>query len=114
MKGIDAAVLLVACTRAPAPAPAPPTRPEPASADASHLDALLDRLEERLLAGAAKVTLWSELRERHGEVAEVACRNLGEHARAIAMFDGQQRDKRAALRKNRVATRFEPASVNRR
>ncbi len=116
VRGIVATVLLVfgggllACTRAPAP----PPPSEAASADAKRLDAMLDRLEERLLAGHAKVTLWSELRERHGEVAEVACRNLGEHARAIAMFDGQQRDKRAALRRSRVATRFEPASVNRR
>jgi hypothetical protein len=101
---------LVACTRVPAP----PPRSEPAGADATHLEAMLDRLEERLLASRAKVALWAELRERHGEVAEVACRNLGEHARAIAMFNGRQRDKRAALRKNRVATRFDPASVDRR
>ena len=100
------AFALAACARAPAP--------EPTSDDAQRLGAMLDSLEERLLASHAKVTLWGELRERHGEVAEVACRNLGEHARAIAVFDGQQREKRAALRKNRVATRFEPGTVSRR
>lgn len=88
--------------------------PSTTSADLQRLDLALDRLEQRLLASQADVALWTELHGRHEDVSAIACRNLAEHARAVALFDERQHEKRSPLRRNRVATRFDPTAENRR
>ncbi len=81
----------------------------PVAEQVRRVDQMLDELEQRLLAGHSKVTLWEELQARHETVSGIACRNLGEHARAVALFDEREGNGRAALRKNRIASRLDPA-----
>ena len=54
-----------------------------ARAETRRLAASLDRLEERLLAGQARVHMWQELRSRHERVSAIAC--ASQEAHAIAM-----------------------------
>ena len=78
------------------------------------LDAALDRVEERLLASQASVSLWDELRDRHEKVSALTCSNLSAHAQAMEKFMDVQRGKRLATAKNRLASRpVRPAALYR-
>jgi hypothetical protein len=63
----------------------------------------LENLEARLLGAEAVRAEWTDLRARHGKVAEVACENLEEHADAMAKHEQRERDKGRKLRSRRVA-----------
>ncbi|GEJ57711.1 hypothetical protein AMYX_24520 [Anaeromyxobacter diazotrophicus] len=81
------------------------------NAERRALDERLDALEERLLADQARVRFWGEMRERHGNVAAVACSSLAHHAESVAAYEEQQRAKMSELtRRSRVAARFVPAA----
>jgi hypothetical protein len=76
------------------------------AAERKALDESLDRLEERLLGEQARVSFWTELQARHGAVSQLACKNLEEHARAVARLDGDQRPRQgASAKKSRIAAR---------
>lgn len=105
--GILAAAALACTGRPAANAPRASVEHQDATLDArlSALDAALDRVEGRLLASQASVSLWEELRTRHERVAAVTCSNLSAHANAIAAYQHKERDQRAARSKNRLASR---------
>lgn len=63
----------------------------------------LERLEARLLGAEAIRAEWTELRERHGRVTEVACENLGEHTEAIAKHERRQKERSRQFRARRLA-----------
>lgn len=65
--------------------------------------AQLERLETRLLGVAARQRAWSELRERHARVSEIACENVAEHATAMEAHRVKQREKVREMRARRRA-----------
>jgi hypothetical protein len=74
------------------------------------VDASLAALEERLLASQARVRLWEEMRSRHETVAQVACENLGQHARALVAAAERNEEQDRARKRSRVASAVVPAS----
>ena len=62
------------------------------------LDKQLDQLEARLLEGRALVAQSQMLKERHGQVAEVACQSLQGHWDGISRFLDNQADKASKKR----------------
>ncbi len=66
-----------------------------ARAETRMLAASLDRLEERLLAGQARVRLWQELRDRHERVSAIACASQEAHAVAMELHRPPPEDERA-------------------
>jgi hypothetical protein len=78
--------------------------PRESAPDGVELLASIEALEERLIADQARVWFWTELRERHGEVAAVACTNMSEHAIAMARADERHQAQLAdQKRRRRVA-----------
>jgi len=69
----------------------------------AHLEASLDQLEARLLDGQARVRRWEELRQRHGQVAAVACGVNGRHAADMARLAEEERWLAAARHAPRLA-----------
>ena len=62
----------------------------------------LDSIEERLLGAHVNLALWQELARRHRSVSEVACQNLGEHAKDMVRNVEHQQEKSRNL-KRRIA-----------
>ncbi len=62
----------------------------------------LDSIEERLLGAHVNLALWQELARRHRSVSEVACQNLGEHAKEMVHNVERQQEKSRHL-KRRIA-----------
>jgi hypothetical protein len=73
------------------PAPGLAAERERWAEEAAQVDASLAALEERLLASQARVRLWDEMRSRHQTVSQVACENLGDHARALVAREDRAR-----------------------
>jgi hypothetical protein len=83
---------------------ASPALPRWTAADARALDLAVERLEERMLVHQARVSFWGELRERHEQVSQVACANLGEHAIAMEGFTVKTRAREADDKRRRLAS----------
>lgn len=66
------------------------------------LEAKLDEIETRLLSGLSTVQLWRELAERHQNVSQIACENVGEHLREMAASQKRDRLRRAKARKDKA------------
>jgi outer membrane murein-binding lipoprotein Lpp len=92
------AVVTSGCGRAEAEA-----RRERLAMDRARLDAQLDRLEGRLLAGQARVRFWRELEARHGAVSQVACQNAAWHAGDMARAADEERAYERGLTAPRLA-----------
>jgi hypothetical protein len=102
MRALALAVAVMAvtsgCGRAEAEA-----RRERLAMDRARLEAQLDRLEGRLLAGQARVRFWRELEARHGQVSEVACQNVAWHATDMARAAEDERAYARGLTAPRLA-----------
>jgi hypothetical protein len=96
-----AAVALGALASGWGPAPGLSEARETWTGEAAQLDETLVALEDRLLANQARVRLWEEMRSRHQTVSQVACENLGEHARALVASDQRTRDQEKARKRSR-------------
>ncbi len=88
------AALLLGCFEPPSSAVA---RLEETKAEARALEVSLDIVEQRLLAGQAKVALWTEMAERHRRVSALACDSQTAHAAQMVALAEQQ-----ALKARRV------------
>lgn len=62
-----------------------------------------DTLEDRFLANQATVKLYTELRERHSSVSEIACKNQNEHFAAMVTHLDKMQQKSRKLRRRQVA-----------
>lgn len=87
------------CARRGATAPEPRWSPQETAA----LLASIEVLEERLITDQARVRFWTEMRERHGGVAAVACANMSEHAVAMARAEERHQAKLVDQKRRRVA-----------
>jgi hypothetical protein len=99
-----AAVALGALASGLAPTPGLAAAQERWAGEAAQVDASLAALEDRLLANQARVRLWEEMRSRHQSVAQVACENLGEHARALVASSTRIEEQARAHRQSRLAS----------
>ncbi|HXN41567.1 MAG TPA: hypothetical protein VN918_07260 [Myxococcaceae bacterium] len=62
----------------------------------------LDSIEDRLLGAHVNLALWQELARRHRSVSEVACQNLGEHAKEMVRNVERQQEKSRNLKRRIV------------
>ncbi len=85
-------------------------RLEQTRAEAASLHGALDEVEERLLGNHAKLTLWSELAERHQQVSEIACGNFTRHTEAMAALMRAQ-DAKARRLEQRARRAMEAAGM---
>lgn len=65
--------------------------------------ARLDRLEGRLIGMAARQRAWSELRDRHARISEIACENVADHVVAMEAHRVKQREKTREMRARKRA-----------
>ena len=77
------------------------------AAERRNLEAMLDRLEDRLLVNQARVRFWREMRERHESVSAIACVSQSEHAQEMALHGVVP--ERSSLHRARVASAAGPA-----
>ena len=63
------------------------------------MERTLDSIEERLLGSHVNLALWQELARRHRSVSEVACQNLGEHAKEMVRMVDRQQEKSRNLKR---------------
>ena len=70
----------------------------------------LDSIEDRLLGAHVNLALWQELARRHRSVSEVACQNLGEHAKEMVRNVERQQEKSRNL-KRRIAQAASTTSI---
>jgi hypothetical protein len=88
--------------------PRPPSAEELAEleqvkAERAALNESFDQLEIRLLEGQALVSRAELLKERHGQVSQVACQNLSDHWQGITRFLDNQREKTQQKRRASLA-----------
>ncbi|MBI3184484.1 MAG: hypothetical protein HYZ28_20300 [Myxococcales bacterium] len=109
-RGLGVAVgawLLSACFEPPQEAVQRLTEVERQGAE---MDRALDALEDRLLAGRAKVSHWQELSERHQSVSALACQSQEEHLQQMEALMEKQL-KKASRRRPMLARSKEPGGV---
>jgi hypothetical protein len=105
--GVRVAVAVAAVVACAACGPRQAPRRELAEIERARLEASLDLLEERLLAGQARVRMWEELRQRHGQVSAVACEVAGRHAEDMVRIAEEE----ASLARGRRGPRLVTALV---
>jgi hypothetical protein len=71
--------------------------------EGAQMERALDSIEERLLGAHANLAMWQELAKRHRSVSEVACQNLGEHAKDMVRNEERQQEK-SRSHKRRIAS----------
>jgi len=76
-------------------------RREALAAEGKALDAAADVVEARLLAGEARLAVWTELAARREQVAEVACRVNDVHFQDMARLFEEQAEKGRGKRRTR-------------
>jgi hypothetical protein len=106
-RGASAAALGLGLLAGCHPRPAPPEQVaelRQVQAEVAALDRGLEELQDRLLVAHARLGTDALLRERHGQVAQVACQNLEEHWAGIARYQEEQRDKQQQQRQARMAS----------
>ena len=99
---VIAAAALGALASGFTPAPGLAAERERWASEAAQVDASLAALEDRLLANQARVRLWEEMRSRHQSVSQVACENLGEHARALHASSVRTQERDRVARRSRL------------
>ncbi|MET0405013.1 MAG: hypothetical protein ABW123_21535 [Cystobacter sp.] len=73
-------------------------------ADEARLDKAFDTIEARLLGNQARLHLWRELEERHGQVSAIQCRVSDEHLKGMATLLQRQQEKARAQRMASAST----------
>lgn len=77
------------------------------AAEGRALEAAADLVEARLLAGEARLAVWSELSARHQQISEVSCRVADTHFQDMARLFEEQAEKGRGMRR-RWANASEP------
>src|SRR5678815_139537 len=93
-----ALTLCAACGISPAEERA---RREALAAEGRALELAADAVEERLLAGEARLAVWHELAARHQQISEVACRVGDAHFQDMARLFEEQVERGRGLRRVR-------------
>jgi hypothetical protein len=73
-------------------------------ADEARLDEAFDTLEVRLMGNQARLHLWKEMEERHGQVSAIQCRVSDEHLKGMATLLQRQQEKVRAQRMASAST----------
>jgi len=92
-------VALVGCGVSPAEERA---RRDALAAEGRALELAADAVEARLLAGEARVAVWTELAARRQQVSEVACRVGDTHFQDMARLFEEQAEKGRGKRRHRA------------
>ena len=72
--------------------------------DEQRMDAAFDAVEVRLLGNQARMHLWQELEQRHGQVSAIQCQVSEEHLKGMANLLRRQEEKARAQRMASAST----------
>lgn len=84
-------------------------RIEEIKAEGDQLFVAVESVETRMLGNQANLMLWTELRRRHGQVAEIACENHTSHFNEMVKKFEQNEQKVRNMRRRRMAQAGSPA-----